>query len=73
MPDHYAEQTQLRREWEEKIEQSNKKYGLDYFSDSEFDSESDEGENYRYKHKYETLIQTIKITKRSNYNEKFII
>ena len=29
---------------------------LEYFSDSELDSESDEGENYQYKHKYETLI-----------------
>ena len=32
------------------------KFGLHYFSDSELDSESDEGENYRYEHKYETLI-----------------
>ena len=32
------------------------KVQLDYFSDSELDSESDEGENYRYIHKYETLI-----------------
>ena len=28
----------------------------DYFSDSELDSESDEGKNYRCEHKYETLI-----------------
>ena len=34
------------------MEWLNEKYGLDYFSDSE----SDEGENYQYEHKYETLI-----------------
>ena len=56
VPDCYVEQMQLRREWEEKMEQHNEKYGLDCFSDSELDSESDEGENYRYEHKYETLI-----------------
>ena len=56
VPDCYAEQIGPRREWEEKMEWLNKKYRLDYFSDSELDSESDEGENYRYKHKYETLI-----------------
>ena len=38
------------------MEKLNEKYGLDYFSDSELDSESDEGENYRYEHKYKTLI-----------------
>ena len=32
------------------------KYGLDCFSDSELDSESDEGKNYRCKHKYEILF-----------------
>ena len=36
------------------MEKLNKKYELEYFSDS--DSESDEGRNYRYEHKYETLI-----------------
>ena len=56
VPDQCAEQIHLRKEWEKKIEQLNEKYGLDYFSDSELDSESDEGENYRYEHKYETLI-----------------
>ena len=44
------------REWEEKMKRLNDKYGLNYFSDFEFDSESDEGEEYRYEHKYETLI-----------------
>ena len=38
------------------MEQLNDKYRLDCFSDSELDLESDEGESYRYKHKYETLI-----------------
>ena len=52
----YVEQIHLRRKWQEKMEKPNEKYGLDYFSDSELDSESDEGENYRYKHKYEMLI-----------------
>ena len=56
VPDQYAEQIHLRREWEEKMEWLNKKYRLDYFSDSELDSESDEGENYQYEHKYKTPI-----------------
>ena len=34
----------------------NSKYNLDCFSDSELDSESDEGEQYCYEHGYETLI-----------------
>ena len=38
------------------MESLNEKYRLDYFSDSELDSMLDEGENYRYEHKYETLI-----------------
>ena len=38
------------------MEQLNEKYGLDYFSDLDPDSESDEGENYQYEHKYEMLI-----------------
>ena len=56
VPDRYAEQIHLRREWEDKMERLNEKYGLDYFSDSQLDSESDEGKNYRYEHKYEMLI-----------------
>ena len=39
--DRYAEQICLRREWEEKMERLNEKYGLDCFSDSEL--ELDEG------------------------------
>ena len=38
------------------MERLNDKYGLDYFSDSELDFKSDEGEDCRYEHKYETLI-----------------
>ena len=37
------------------MERPNEKYGLDYI-DSELDSELDEGKNYQYEHKYETLI-----------------
>ena len=37
-------------------EKLNEKYGLDYFSDSDLESESDEGEDYRYEHNYEKLI-----------------
>ena len=38
------------------MERLNDKYGLNYFSDSELDSKSDKGEEYRYEHKYNTLI-----------------
>ena len=41
IPDRYAEQLKLWREWEEKIERLNEKYNLDCFSSSELDSESD--------------------------------
>ena len=34
------------------MEKHNEKYVLDYFSDSELGSEPDEGEDYRYEHKY---------------------
>ena len=56
VPGRYSNQIRLCREWEEKMEKLNRKYGLDYFADSELDSESDEGEDYRYEHIYETLI-----------------
>ena len=55
VPDRYADQLRLHREWD-KMERIINKYGLDCFSDSEVDSRSDEGEKYRYEHKYETLI-----------------
>ena len=56
VPDRYSDQIRFCREWEEKMERLNNKYGLDCFSDSELHSESDEGEDYRYERKYETLI-----------------
>ena len=54
--DRYSNQLKLCRQWEEKMERLNEKYCLDCFSDSELDSESDEGEEYRYEHKYKMLI-----------------
>ena len=48
--------TKMRQQWEEEMERLNTKYNLGCFSDSELDSESDEGEQYQYKHGYETLI-----------------
>ena len=38
------------------MERLNSKYNLDCYSNSELDSESDEGEQYHYEHGYETLI-----------------
>ena len=40
------------------MERLNSKYNLDCFSNSELDSESDEGKQYQYEHGYETLIWT---------------
>ena len=54
IPDRYAEQIKLRKEWEERIERLNEKYNLDYYSSSESDTNSEP--DYRYEHKYETLI-----------------
>ena len=54
--DRYSDQIRLCQEWEEKMERLNEKYGPDCFYDSELDSKSDEGEDYIYEHKYETLI-----------------
>ena len=48
--------TKTRQQWEEEMERLNTKYNLDCFSDSELDSESDEGEQYQYEHGYEMLI-----------------
>ena len=56
IPDRYTKQIKLRREWEEKIEQLNEKYKLDYYSSSDSDSDSEPEPDYRYEHKYETLI-----------------
>ena len=55
-PDRHSSQLKLCREWEEEMERLNNKYGLDCFSDSELDSESDEGGEYRYEHNYEPLL-----------------
>ena len=38
------------------MERLNLKYNLDCFSDSELDSESEEGEQYHYEYGCETLI-----------------
>ena len=56
VPDRYSDQIRLCREWEEKMERLNEKCGLDCFSDSELDFKSHKGADYRYEHKYETLI-----------------
>ena len=48
--------TKMRQQWEEEMERLNTKYNLDCFSDSELDSKSEEGDQYQYKHRYETLI-----------------
>ena len=52
-PSKYPSQT--KKQWEAEMERLNSKYNLDCFSDSELDSESDEGEQYQYEHGYETL------------------
>ena len=48
--------TKAKQQWEEEMERLNSKYNLDCYSDSELESESDEGEQYHYEHGYETLI-----------------
>ena len=54
--DKYPSQTKTHQQWEAEMERLNTKYKLDCFSDSELDSESDEGGQYPYEHGYETLI-----------------
>ena len=54
--DKYPSQTKICQQWEAEMERLNTKYNLDCFSDSELDLESDEGEQYKYEHGYETLI-----------------
>ena len=51
IPDCYAEQIHLRKEWDEKMERLNDKYGLDYYLSSEPELDWNEEEP-----KYETLI-----------------
>ena len=50
IPNHYVEQVHERKEWEEKMERLNDKYGLDYYTSSESESDWEE------EPKYETLI-----------------
>ena len=52
----YPSQFRLCKQWEEEMERLNVKYNLDCFSESELDSESNEGEQYKYEHGYKTLI-----------------
>ena len=52
----YPSQLEIHKQWEAEMERRNAKYNLDCFSDSEPNSESDEGEQYKYEHGYETLI-----------------
>ena len=54
--DEYLSQSKIHKQWEADMERLNAKYNLDCFSDSELDSKSDEGEQYKYEHGYETLI-----------------
>ena len=54
--DQYLSQSKICKQWEAEIERLNAKYNLDCFSDSELNLESDEGEQYKYEHGYETLI-----------------
>ena len=48
--------TKTKQQWQADMERLKSKYNLDCFSDSELDSESDEGEQYQYEHWYEMLI-----------------
>ena len=54
--DRLSSQTKICQQWEAEMERLNTEYNLDCFSDFELDSESDEGEEYKYEHGYETLI-----------------
>ena len=54
--DKYPSQTKICKQWKAEMERLNTKYNLDCFSDSELDLESDEVEEYKYEHGYETLI-----------------
>ena len=54
--DRYPSQTKICKQWEAEMERMNTKYNLDCFSDSKLHLESDEGEQYKYGHGYETLL-----------------
>ena len=55
-PDKYPNQTKICQQWKAEMERLNTRYNLDCFSDSKLDSESEEKEEYKYEHGYETLI-----------------
>ena len=44
LTDRYPSQTKAKQQWESELERLNSKYNFDCFSDSELDSELDEGE-----------------------------
>ena len=50
LTDRYPSQTKAKKQWEAEMERLNSKYNLNCFSDSELNSESDKGEQYRYEH-----------------------
>ena len=52
----YLSQSKIHKQWEAEMERLNTKYILDCFSDCELNSESNKGEQYKYGHRYETLI-----------------
>ena len=52
----YPSQSKICKQWEAEMERLNVKYNLDCFPDSKLDSESDEGEQYKYEHGYEMLL-----------------
>ena len=54
--DKYPSQTKIHQQWKTEMERLNTTYNLDCFSDSKLDLESDEEEEYKYEHGYETLI-----------------
>ena len=56
VPDRYSEQIRLHKNGTGRWKDLMKNITLIVFSCSELDSESDEGEDYMYEHKYETLI-----------------
>ena len=56
LTDKYPSQTKIKQQWEAEMERLNSKCNLSCFCDSELDLESDEGEQYKYEHGYETLI-----------------
>ena len=52
----YPSQSEIHKQWEAEMERLNAKYNLDCFSDSELNSKSNEGEQDKYEHGYETVI-----------------